>query len=50
MFDEIDVDKSKWSANGRNVLINIAKKKAGFWTRITKDTKKDPTIKAGVML
>ena len=46
MFDEIDVEKSKWSAKGRNTIFNIAKKKTGtFWPRLLKDSKKDPTIK-----
>ncbi len=45
MFDEIDVDKSKWSAAGRNVIFSIVKKKAGpFWPRLLKDDKKDPSI------
>lgn len=47
MFDEIDVEKSKWNAKGRNAIFNIAKKKEGFWARILKDTKKDPMIKVG---
>ena len=47
MFDEIDVEKSKWSAKGRNAIFNIVKKKSGaFWPRLLKDTKKDQSIKA----
>ena len=47
MHGEIDVEKSKWSAKGRNTIFNIAKKAVGpFWPRLLKDAKKDPTIKA----
>ena len=43
---EIDVDKSKWNAKGRNTIFNLAKKNPGpFWPYITKDGKKDPNIK-----
>lgn len=46
MFDEIDVEKSKWSAKGRNAIFNIVKKKGGaFWSRLLKDPKKDQSIK-----
>ena len=46
MLDEVDVEKSKWNAKGRNIIFNIAKKKTGtFWSRLLKDTKKDPMIK-----
>lgn len=46
MFDEVDVEKSKWNAKGRNTIFNIAKKKTGvFWPRLIKDTKKDQNIK-----
>ena len=46
MFDELDVEKSKWNSKGRFTIFNIAKKKTGtFWPRLLKDTKKDATIK-----
>ena len=46
MFDEVDVEKSKWSTKGRDVIFNVVKKKAGpFWPRLLKDEKKDPSIK-----
>lgn len=46
-YDEIDVEKSKWSSKGRNVIFNLIKKKPGpFWPRLTKDEKKEQTIKS----
>jgi hypothetical protein len=46
MFDEVDVEKSKWNSKGRNTIFNIVKKKTGvFWPRLVKDTKKDSSIK-----
>ncbi len=46
MFDEIDVENTKWNSKGRYVIFNIVKKKTGtFWPRLLKDTKKEATIK-----
>ena len=46
MYEEIDVEKSKWSTAGRNVIFNLAKKKIGpFWPRLVKEEKRDPMIK-----
>ena len=46
MFDEIDVEQTKWNSKGRYVIFSIIKKKSGpFWPRLLKDTKKEATIK-----
>ena len=45
MFDELDTEKSKWNSKGRHTIFNIAKKKAGFWPRLLKDTIKDAMVK-----
>ena len=51
MFDEPDVEKSKWNSKGRFTIFNIAKKKTGiFWPRLLKDTKKDSTIQVIVKI
>lgn len=43
------MEKSKWNAKGRNTIFSLAKKTSGpFWPRLTKDTKKDPNIKARI--
>jgi prostaglandin-E synthase len=47
LFDEINVETSKYSTKGRNVIFNIMKKNVGpFWPRLIKDTKKEQTIKS----
>lgn len=46
LFDEVDVDQSKWNTKGRNIILNIAKKNtdAEHWPRLTKDKIKNSHI------
>eukprot|EP00826_Nyctotherus_ovalis_P054231 TRINITY_DN7090_c0_g2_i10.p1 TRINITY_DN7090_c0_g2~~TRINITY_DN7090_c0_g2_i10.p1 ORF type:complete len:206 (+),score=70.26 TRINITY_DN7090_c0_g2_i10:100-717(+) len=47
LHGELDIDKSKWNAKGRNTIFTLVKKNPGpFWPFLTKDSKKDPNIKA----
>ena len=46
LFDELNIDKSKWKAKGRQVIFNLVKKKPGiFWPRLLKNLKIDTNIK-----
>jgi hypothetical protein len=46
LFDEVNVEESKWNTKGRNIIMNIVKKnqEAEHWPRLTKDKTKNPHI------
>ena len=46
LFDEVDVEQSKWNTKGRNIILNIVKKntEAEHWPRLTKDKIKNQHI------
>ena len=47
LFDEVDVEQSKWNTKGRNIICNIVKKNQEseeHWPRLTKDKTKNAHI------
>lgn len=46
MFDEVDIEGSKWNTKGRNIIFNIIKKNQDkeYWPRLTKEKIKNPHI------
>ena len=46
LFDEVDMEQSKWNTKGRNIILNIGKKntEAEHWPRLTKDKIKNSHI------
>jgi len=48
LFDEINVEESKWDTKGRNIIMNLVKKNQDkdYWPRLTSDKAKNPHITA----
>ena len=46
LFEEVDLEASKWNTKGRNIILNIVKKNADqeYWPRLTKDKIKNTHI------
>ena len=43
LFEEVDMEASKWNTKGRNIILNIVKKnqEQEYWPRLTKDKVKN---------
>ncbi|CDW90495.1 UNKNOWN [Stylonychia lemnae] len=46
LFDQVDVEQSKWNTKGRNIILNISKKNTDtdHWPRLTKEKTKNAHI------
>ena len=46
LFDEVDLEASKWNTKGRNIILNIVKKNPDqeYWPRLSKDKIKNTHI------
>ena len=46
LFDEVNVEESKWNTKGRNIICSLAKKNvdAEYWPRLTKDKTKHQNV------
>lgn len=46
LFEQVNVDASKWNTKGRNIILNIVKQNtdAEHWPRLTKDKVKNSHI------
>ena len=46
LFDQVNVEASKWNTKGRNIILNIVKQnsEAEHWPRLTKDKVKNAHI------
>lgn len=46
LFDQVNMEQSKWNTKGRNIILNIVKAntEAEYWPRLTKDKVKNSHI------
>lgn len=46
LFEQVNVEASKWNTKGRNIILNITKQNVGadHWPRLTKDKVKNSHI------